>query len=189
MFGKRVGFIKLRAHCTTTDGSTTLPGICLLRGSSVAVLVSIRTEEGKEFCVLTEQPRIPVGKAVLEIPAGMLDDESRTFCGTAAKELEEECGIIVKEDELVDLTSMYEEGIPMSPGGCDEYIKLFYCEKKMTKEEVESLQGKLTGLKEEGEVITLRIMEMDSVWKKVSDAKLLCALFLVQQLRLQKELA
>mmetsp|Transcript_52009 Transcript_52009/g.62568 ORF Transcript_52009/g.62568 Transcript_52009/m.62568 type:complete len:277 (+) Transcript_52009:114-944(+) len=182
MFGKRVGFIKLRANCTTPDGRHTLPGICLLRGSAVAVLVSLRAEEtNEEYCVLTEQARVPAGKVILEIPAGMIDGPSGTFCGTAAKELKEECDIVVKEDELIDLTSMYEEGIPMSPGGCDEYIKLFYCVKTMTKNELESLQGKLTGLRDEGELITLRLVKMDTVWKTCCDAKLLCALFLVEK--------
>lgn len=131
---------------------------------------------------MTEQPRVPVGQMMREIPAGMIDDESHTFCGTAARELQEECGIIVKEEELVDLTSeFYPEGIPMSPGGCDEYIKFFYCEKKMSTEEVNALRGKLTGLRNEGEMITLRIEKMESVWKTCCDAKLLCALFLVDK--------
>lgn len=152
----------------------------------MGVLVVIKTSDGDDddddgYCVLTEQARIPVGSVMLEIPAGMIDDESRTFRGTAAKELEEECEIIVKEDELIDLTSTFEKGICMSPGGCDEYIKLFYCEKKMTKSEVEQLQGKLTGLKDHGEVITLRIVKMKDVGQLCCDAKTLCALYLLSK--------
>ena len=33
------------------------------------------------------QARVPVGKAILELPAGMLDDEAGDFVGTAAREV------------------------------------------------------------------------------------------------------
>ena len=33
------------------------------------------------------QARFPVGKAILELPAGMLDDDAGDYLGTAAKEV------------------------------------------------------------------------------------------------------
>ena len=66
-------------------------------------------------------------------------------------------------------------GIYPSPGGCDEYIKLFLYEKDVTKEELDSYMGKATGLMEEGEYICLKVIPLDSLVKETSDAKALCA--------------
>lgn len=66
---------------------------------------------------------MPVGKFTFECPAGMVD-EDKNFMGVVAKELEEECGIIIHGNELSELGS-----ILVSPGGCDEVIHLYYVEK------------------------------------------------------------
>jgi len=42
---------------------------------------------GQKYAVLTEQVRVPVGKFLLELPAGMLDDEKGDFVGTAVREV------------------------------------------------------------------------------------------------------
>ena len=64
--------------------------------------------------ILTLQPRIPAGSLSLaELPAGMLDD-SGTFAGGAAKEIEEETGLKIAENELTDLTAL------AIPSGSDE---------------------------------------------------------------------
>ena len=69
IFGARgVGFAKIKSHCTLqleensnqTSESTTihLPGICLLRGDAVAILVALFcTDDGSVHSLLTEQPR------------------------------------------------------------------------------------------------------------------------------------
>jgi len=55
--------------------------------------------------VLTVQPWVPAGSLeFVELPAGMLDDSS--FTGAAAKEIQEECGIEIPADELLDLTQL-----------------------------------------------------------------------------------
>ncbi|CAK0886736.1 unnamed protein product [Prorocentrum cordatum] len=49
--------------------------------------------------------RLTVGSSdVPEIPAGMMDASGR-FAGVAASELREECGLLISEEELVDLTA------------------------------------------------------------------------------------
>ena len=40
-----------------------------------------------------------------EVPAGMLDG-SGNFRGVAAEEIEEECDIVISEDELIDMTEL-----------------------------------------------------------------------------------
>ncbi|CAN6223592.1 unnamed protein product [Urochloa humidicola] len=74
MFGKRVGFLKFKADIVDEETKTKVPGIVFARGSAVAVLILLESN-GQTYAVLTEQVRVPIGKFVLELPAGMLDDE------------------------------------------------------------------------------------------------------------------
>lgn len=103
MFGPRVGFMKFVA--TANFHGKRVPGIVFMRGGAVAVLVILNCK-GERWALCTRQPRVPAGmSAFLEIPAGMLDG-SGNFSGVAAKELEEETGIKITDDKLVDMTEM-----------------------------------------------------------------------------------
>lgn len=125
--------------------------------------------------------------AFAEIPAGMLDD-SGTFAGGAAKEIEEETGLSVQQDDLIDMTSLalqsaqdengenLQRAVYPSAGGSDEFIPLFLCQKRMPRKEIEELQGKLTGLRDHGEKITLKIVPLENLWKEgLRDGKTLAA--------------
>lgn len=116
MFGRRVGFLKFK--CDAEHHGKPIPGIVFARGGSVAVLVLLRAADGAGPCVramrlripcmrahstyaspvcryvlLVRQPRLPIGaRAFPEIPAGMIDD-SGSFAGVAAREMEEETGL------------------------------------------------------------------------------------------------
>ena len=158
------------------------------------------TETDKElYTILTIQPRIAAGSlAFAEIPAGMIDD-SGTFAGAAAKEIQEECGLTVQESELIDLTALASErgqtdsssneeqlqnAIYPSPGACDEFIPIFLCRKRLPRAKMEELSGKLTGLREEGEKITLKIVRAEELWKEGRrDGKTLAAWALYQGLK------
>lgn len=98
----RVGFIKFKAEATFNGKRVN--GVVFMRGPAVSVL-PILSCGGEEWIVMCRQPRLPVGRAFLELPAGMLDG-SGNFAGVAAKEMEEETGITMKEGELVDLTAL-----------------------------------------------------------------------------------
>lgn len=193
MFGPhRVGFIKLNSHATLTDGKTEhehrLPGICFLRGSSVGILVKLHcVDDGEDYSLLVDQPRIPIGEAsCLELPAGMIDPGSGSIGGVAAKEMKEECDLDIHERDLIDLTQLAygreTSGMCPSPGGCDEFIRLCYYERNVTMKELDTMRGRLGGLAEEGEIITLRVVKFDEIWQTCSDAKALCALLLHKQL-------
>lgn len=117
----------------------------------------------------------------------MLDD-SGTFAGGAAKEIEEETGLSVQHDELIDMTSLalqpaqdengevLQKAVYPSAGGSDEFIPLFLCQKRMPRKEIEELQGKLTGLRDHGEKITLKIIPLENLWKEgLRDGKTLAA--------------
>ena len=138
--------------------------------------------EAEEYVLLTCQPRIPAGSlSFLELPAGMLDDHG-SFAGAAAAEIKEETGLEIAEDELVDLTKLaasfspgpfdvvgpepLQQAVYPSPGGSDEFIAMLYTRKKISRSEIEELKGKLTGLVEEGEKISLKVVRLADVWKE-----------------------
>jgi len=153
-----------------------------MRGGSVAVLVILETD-GKEHTVLVSQARVPIGKSDnVEVPAGMLDGDGK-FSGVAAKELKEETGLEIDVKDLVCLTDWaYKEsasGVYLSPGGCDEFIKLYFYKKKIEQKELKSMEGKITG--EGHEIIKLRIVPLNDIWKHCPDGKTLSSYCLYQQ--------
>ncbi|XP_047946161.1 nudix hydrolase 14, chloroplastic isoform X2 [Salvia hispanica] len=156
MFGKRVGFLKFKADIVHKQSGNKVPGIVFARGPAVAVLILLDSD-GETYAVLTEQVRVPVGKLMLELPAGMLDDDKGDIVGTAVREVEEETGLHLNIDDLVDLTAFLDTStgnqVFPSPGGCDEGIGLFLYRGSVDKEIIRQLQGKETGLRDHGELI------------------------------------
>lgn len=182
----RIGFIKFKSlvYKASNPEGRHVPGIVFMRGPSVAILIVLKCN-GKKYTILTRQPRVPIANSCFtEIPAGVFDGEA--FGGVAAKELKEEVGLTINASDLVDMTKeVYGDRYPgmyPSPGGCDEYIKLFLYEKEVSEAELNSFQNKATGLMEEGEYICLKVIELDDLVRETSDAKALCALALYNQL-------
>lgn len=140
--------------------------------------------KGQTYAVLTEQARVPIGKFILELPAGMLDDENGDFVGTAVREVEEETGIKLNLEDMVDLTALLDPatGCKMlpSPGGCDEEIGLFLYRGHVDDETIRALQGKETGLRDHGELIKLRVVPYDQLWRSTADSKALSAIALYE---------
>ncbi len=163
---------------------------------------------GEEYAILTLQPRIAAGSLnFIEIPAGMLDD-SGTFAGAAAMEIHEETGLEIHSDELLDMTQLsiqsrgheqeqdqasqgtdevephLQKAIYPSPGGSDEFIPIFLARKSVSRRKIDELKGKLTGLRDHGEKIRLKIVPLNQVWKAAArDGKTLAALALYQGLK------
>ena len=196
MFGPRVGFINLKINVTDEDG-TCLPGIVFMRGGSVGILTLLKCKSNRKrkigdfvlkydyYIVLTSQARIPVGeRGCLELCAGMLDG-SGNIAFIASKEMKEELGIDIDSEKLIPLTgAIYGDGIGVypSPGGCDEDIHLFaYCE-EVSRVELEKYDGRLTGLREDGEKISLKLVKYEEAHKLCKDSKLLIAMFLCEKL-------
>jgi ADP-sugar diphosphatase len=180
----RVGFIKFIS--TVERNGIKIPGIVLLRGSAVAVLLIIRDEStGEEWTILTEQPRVPACKLLLEIPAGMTDNNGN-LKGVALRELEEECGLVAKPEDLIDLTELAyggsQPGVYMSAGLCDETLRLFLWKLSMSHERLLELEGKLTG-EDAHEQIVLRLVRFGDVWKTGGDGKALASLALYHYLK------
>ncbi|KAM7201955.1 Nudix hydrolase [Naviculisporaceae sp. PSN 640] len=171
-------------------------------------------EEEERYVLLTVQPRIAAGSLeFVELPAGMVD-EAGNFSGTAAREIQEELGLEIPASELVCLsdlafgvsstssrqssgttstTEKEEEickdgnlprGVYPSPGACDEYIPIFMHERRVPRDQLGEWTGRLTGLREEGEKITLKLVKMGDLWKEAGrDAKALSAIALWEGLR------
>lgn len=132
----------------------------------------------------------------------MLDD-SGTFAGGAAKEIAEETGLEIPAEDLIDLTRLVlaassptssskeeeeeerlQQGVYPSPGGCDEFIPIFLWQKRVPREQLKEWQGKLTGLREDGEKITLMLCPLEKLWRVGGrDAKALAGWALYEGLR------
>jgi len=162
-----------------------------------------RNDDDK-WVILTVQPRVPAGGLqFVELPAGMVD--GGTFGGSAAKEIREELGIEIPESELINLTELaippsrsssfssnnpsssvesFPRAMYPSPGGCDEYIPIFLHEKRVPRETLKEWTGKLTGLRDEGEKITLKLVRLENLWwEGARDGKALGAVALWEGLR------
>jgi 8-oxo-dGTP pyrophosphatase MutT (NUDIX family) len=197
MFGPvNVGFIKFKTffvddrNKTTKDGKENIQmGIVFMRGDSVAILVLLHEIDKKKkinqlHVVLTCQNRIPAGdQNFVELVARMVDSSTNNVIGVAAKEVEEETGIKINIKDTIDLGMM-----APSMGGCDERMHMYAFVQKVTSEQINKYEGKLTGNLEEGESITLKVVKYEEVMQHTYDAKAMCAMFKYEQyLRSQEE--
>ncbi|KAI8323764.1 hypothetical protein GQ54DRAFT_239020, partial [Martensiomyces pterosporus] len=201
----KIGFVKFAVDARLLPGGRRVPGVVFMRGGAVAVLIVLRTHKTEaskrvpshmdedSYVLLTEQPRVPVPHfRMLELPAGMLDGQTGQFAGAAAREIQEETGLLIEPEDLIDLTdaiipsandtagssNIGPSGLYPSSGGCDEFIRLFACEKTVSEDELANLRGKLCGLRDEGEFITLRLVKLKDLWRSTRDMKATSALYL-----------
>jgi hypothetical protein len=134
MFGpKKVGFVVGQADSyqsvgKNADGADILkpvPGIMFLRGDADAAMTIIRDRSdksdprypnGKEYALVIDQLRAPVGRSIIEAVAGMAEGEDK-IGGNIIKELREEVGLDVSR--VKRMAKIY-----TSPGGTDEGINL-----------------------------------------------------------------
>lgn len=188
-------FIKLNATIKNGKGEQ-LPGIVFLRGGSVAVLMIIRPTDSPDerYVIMTEQARIPAGSLCFkEIPAGMIDAE-KNFAGVAANEIEQEVGLKLNKEDLVDMTRMameqdenkekIQDAMYPSPGGCDEFISIFLWERVIDRTVMEEVKDRLRGERGEMEHIKVTIEPYDRLLQVgARDGKTLAAWSLYEYLK------
>ncbi|KAJ9147815.1 hypothetical protein P3X46_029933 [Hevea brasiliensis] len=109
----------------------------------------------------------------------MLDDDKGDLVGTAVREVEEETGIHLNLEDMVDLTAFLDPAtgcrvIP-SPGGWDEEIGIFLYRGCVNKDVITQLKGKETGLHDRGELIKVRVVPYATLWHMTGYAKVLMA--------------
>jgi ADP-sugar diphosphatase len=173
---EKLGFLFMEVECINKETGQPVPGVVFLRGDSVAVYIVLEVE-GKNYVVLTEQFRVPCGRKILEIPAGMMDG-SNNFAGVAMKEITEETGL--KAPNIEDLLPLGNAIIP-SGGGCDESIELFFWKTSVDKENLEKMKAKIFGAPDENESIRLVFIPEEEFESKlvseIGDVKAICAYF------------
>ncbi|KAF2642767.1 hypothetical protein P280DRAFT_489002 [Massarina eburnea CBS 473.64] len=165
-----------------------MPYFVFLRGGSVAVLVLLRPKDSRNerYVLLVEQPRIGAAcTSFLQIPAGMLDEDSGDVKGNAIDRIYAETNLKVRREELIDMTSLALEtsetkenlqpAIYSSPANLDEYTSLLLWEKYLDRKDIEALKGKTGKLMQDG-LITVHICNYDVLWREgVRDANTLAA--------------
>ena len=173
---EKLGFLFMELECISRETGQPVPGVVFLRGGAVAVYIVIEVD-GKNYVVLTEQVRVPCGRKLLEIPAGMLDG-SGNFAGVAMKEISEETGL--KAPTIDELIVLGEPIIP-SGGGCDEFIQLFFWKTTIDKDNLEYMKTKIFGAPEENESIRLVFIPEEEyeqkLFSEINDVKAICAQF------------
>lgn len=161
----------------------------------------VEPDSDERYVVMTVQPRVPAGSlGFVELPAGMVDDAG-SFKGAAAKEMEEELGITISEDQLTCLSDLAaptgdeddKETLPKamfpSAGGCDEHITIYSYERRIPRQQLKEWSGRLTGLRSHGEKITLKVVPMKDLWKEgARDAKALAAVAFWEGLRRENKI-
>lgn len=155
-------FALLKIDAYTQEGVPLLP-IVFLRGHFVSIVtVIIEQETQEQFLLLVKQPRVCHGGYSYEHPAGMCDNENdlKKVC---VKELHEETGLEISEDQIHQLTDRL---VYSSPGLLDEGGYHFYTEITMPRHELEKLKGKLTGAKDESEFISTEIVPFHEASQK-----------------------
>jgi len=90
------------------------------RGISAAVIIAIDDASDGRHIILVDQFRVPVGRRCIELPAGLVGDETAGEDPSlaAARELEEETGY--RAGRMVDLGEFWS-----SPGMVSESFRLF----------------------------------------------------------------
>lgn len=117
----------------------------------IFTLIRSRTNAFPLSTIIIEQYRPPVGKIVVEFPAGLMD-EKETPEETALRELREETGYI--GEEVVDVSSI----LASDPGMANATMKLVSVA-VTCKDQLETPEQKL----DDGESITLRVVELSKL--------------------------
>lgn len=171
-------FSLLTLDATTPEGDK-IPPVCFLKGEVVCMLICLIDPETEEkFLLLVRQRRIAEGAHTWEHPAGMVDDV-KTPLETAVIEIQEETGLTIHPEDLIDLN----EGKRFFPstGTSDEAMYFFACEIRMTAKERARWDKRSTGTTYEHERITTEILPFLEAHRRITNTNGLLLNFLYLQ--------
>jgi ADP-sugar diphosphatase len=126
----------------------------LLRGPSVAVIPVLLFED-QEYILLTKQRRIIDGDYSFEVPAGAHDPSTGTPRENAALELEEETGLKVNPNDLIQINKT---PLKVCESLLDETVHFFGYVKSCSLEELEELKTRSSGVHSDQEYIALALV-------------------------------
>ncbi len=167
-------FAMLEVDADTPEGDK-IPPALFLKGHAVSMMVCLIDKDTRQkFVVLVKQRRIADGSQTYEHPAGMVD-ASDLPDEVAARELEEEIGLIVTANELTKLNSQVWHP---STGTSDEGMHFFYIEKEMSRDDIMSFHLKNMGNQAEFERITSVVATIPEAQKLITNVNGLLLNFL-----------
>lgn len=152
--------------------------VALLRGHFVSVLTCFTEQEsGTRYLLLVKQYRVSTGEISYEHPAGMCDSETDPY-KVAVKEVSEETGLTITQDQLVLLNNQM---FYTSPGLLDEGGYFFYCELTLPKAEIDTFRDKTAGALGEHEFIQTHIATLEEAPKLMTNIPALLNYYLYLQ--------
>lgn len=175
MFGSRVGFIVVEADARH-DGAK-MPCYAVLRGPTVSIMPVITIEDAptEKHVVLVNEARLPAGRMVAALPAGMVDNG--TVDVAALQELHEETGIDLTRTSRRPYR-LREEPVLISPGGSDEEMTLYAVDITLTRAEMNQIMGRKEGLANEHEHTAVLVVRLDEMPRHTTNAHCLLSWFL-----------
>lgn len=163
LFGSRIGIVNMEVDylCNQQKHHENI----FLIGKALYILVIFKCIEDNElYTILVSQPRIGSGDFTLEIPAGMLDDQT-DYTECALKELKEEVGIKATKNDMIELSD-FNFTVPFL---CDDHSKYYLFYKTETKENIMRFNNRNTGA-DEDEVIKLQVMKFNETINVVNES-------------------
>jgi ADP-sugar diphosphatase len=169
---EKLGFLKFKCDVFTKLGEP-LDGIVFLRGDCAAVLIIVTDEFGKEYVLLTEQPRIPTSGYKEELVAGMFDARNgkAVINNVLKEEIFQETGM-----DLDDASGTY---IPLgeftlSGGGSDEKVHLAVLYSQLNSDKIAEMKMTQFGETDSNEKIRLKFYSVETFEQelpRIADAK------------------
>lgn len=176
---------QIKFKSKTMRGGVEIPGIVLLRGHNISLLVLFEDEVTHDkYTVLTSSPCIPIGFLMLELPLGFID-ESGNLNGEMVNLIKEKCELDIKGEELIDMTMLAygnsAPGVFMGCGLSDQYINFLLFPKVMSHDKIVEMQKNLLG-NCVNDQLELKLVKFEELWNIACDSKVLTAFLLFQKL-------
>jgi 8-oxo-dGTP pyrophosphatase MutT (NUDIX family) len=145
-----------------------IPPICFIKGEVVCICIVLIDKETKEkYLLLVKQRRIAEGGFTFEHPAGMVDG-TKSPLEIAVMEVKEETGIVVSENDLINLSP--NKRLFPSTGTSDEAMYFYFCEIELDKKEIEAFENKEMGTEYEFERITTHVYPFIEGHQKINNS-------------------
>lgn len=138
-----------------------------LEGTSVVVIPLLYIKK-KIKTLLVSQFRAPLAEFNLEFPSG--NAEIKSLKKSAQMEAFEELGMKIP---LKDIKQINRKEIFMLPANNYSRVFFFYFKKKLNKKMIRSFKDKTYGKNDEGEYISLKLLDFDKILKHSNSASVI----------------